>query len=91
MQSIEVPSNAHQRLKTISNHGIISEHLIKSGKEDAMMVYQFVGDPLDVDQLSDKHKISLFDDSRYEDLGAAGGTLEHRTIGDDSIYNGKSI
>jgi hypothetical protein len=32
-----------------------------------MMVYQFVGDAMDVDQISDKHKISLFDDSRYED------------------------
>lgn len=33
-----------------------------------MMVYQFVGDVLDLDQLSDKHKISLFDESRYEDI-----------------------
>ena len=32
-----------------------------------MMVYQFVGDVLDVDQLSDKHKISLFDESKYDD------------------------
>jgi hypothetical protein len=38
-----------------------------------MMLYQFVGDAFDVDQISDKHKISLFDDSRYED-----GTLENR-------------
>lgn len=32
-----------------------------------MMVYQFVGDVMDIDQISDKHKISLFDDSHYED------------------------
>jgi hypothetical protein len=41
-----------------------------------MMVYQFVGDVMDVDQISDKHKISLFDDSRYEDVGAS--TLDAR-------------
>ena len=39
------------------------------------MVYHFVGDVMDVDQISDKHKISLFDDSRYEDLGG-GSTLD---------------
>ena len=34
-----------------------------------MMVYQFVGDVMDLDQISDKHKISLFDDSRYDEGG----------------------
>lgn len=48
------------------------------------MVYQFVGDVFDVDdQLSDKHKISLFDDSRYE----AGGTLDNDILGGVSIQN----
>ncbi len=37
-------------------------------------MYQFMGDVLDVDQLSDKHKISLFDDSRYQ--GEDGGTID---------------
>lgn len=37
-----------------------------------MMVYQLVGEVVDVDQLSDKHKISLFDESRYEDGDTIG-------------------
>ena len=44
---------------------------MKSQLPNAMMAYHW--GEADVDQMSDKHKISLFDDSRYED-----NTLEMR-------------
>ena len=79
------PHSLAQRLKT---HTLgISEQIIKQANGNGVhttsnslngfggMVYQYVGDIVDVDQLSDKHKISLFDDSRYEDLNG-GCTLD---------------
>lgn len=100
LQSIEIPLQAN-RLRTVSVGAppAISEHIMKQNlmnggvgtgenfANSAMMVYQFVGDALDIDQLSDKHKISLFDDSRYEPTGntlaqAASISLDHYGIDD---------
>ena len=52
-----------------------------------MMAYQFLGDVLDVDQLSDKHRISLFDDSRYEDLGTLDGSVKGRSLLPEEYQN----
>lgn len=57
MQSLEVPL----RTKAL---GGIAEQILKQGKST---VYQVVGDGVDFDLLSDKHKISLFDESRNDD------------------------
>lgn len=64
MQSLEVAP----RGKTI---GGIAEQILKQGKST---VYQVVGDGVDFDLLSDKHKISLFDESRNDD------TLDRRRL-----------
>lgn len=107
LQSIEV---APQR--PVEHRVGLGEHIIRqrdaSLPSNAIKVYQFLGGNAfgDMDQLSDKHKISLFDESRYETttlepmaMGSIEGPEKKQRIlnqedplgGGDSLYDEKLL
>ena len=69
-------------MKTI---GGIGEQILKQGNKG---VYQLVNDVVDVDMLSDKHKISLFDESRYDET--IDGNKKNRILA-GSLDSGDSL